>query len=139
MLYFYELFLKVAVYNSSKSENILTQLDIEFGEHSYVFLYVLFVRNLWFRYVFFFHLFSIIHSYTRTRRRDCRIAIDNNNHILFLCNGRSEQNTCCSYFYYPNASRYRYKPLKCFIYSSYAINHANIDTNRQIQLLQFRL
>ena len=39
MLYFYELFLKVAVYNSSKSENILTQLDIEFGEHSYVFLY----------------------------------------------------------------------------------------------------
>lgn len=127
MLYFYELFLKVAVYNSSKSENILTQLDIEFGEHSYVFLYV------------FFHLFSIIHSYTRTRRSDCRIAIDNNNHILFLCNGRSEQNTCCSYFYYPTASRYRYKPLKCFIYSSYAINHANIDTNRQIQLLQFRL
>jgi len=65
--------------------------------------------------------------------------VNNNNHILFLCNGRSEQNTCCSYFYYPTASRYRYKPLKCFVYSSYAINHANINTNRPIQLLQFRL
>lgn len=54
MLYFYELFLKVAVYNSSKSENILTQLDIEFGEHSYVFLYVL-----------FFFIFSV--SFTLTQ------------------------------------------------------------------------